>query len=99
MDLLFKEYADPFSLLDTVIPNRMFVDFLTTFYEKHDERLLWEIYLHKLSVWDQRSWEEFKHDMKFGTAPQEQQIPSDQEIEGIVKNSYAILKDFRIKGG
>lgn len=95
MDLLFREYASPFVLLDAVIPAGQFVNFLDTFQRKHEEKTRWEFYLHKLSVWDQRSWEQFNHDLDFGTAEPEQ--PSDEEIAETVRTSFQILKNW--KGG
>lgn len=98
MDLLFKEYASPFVLLDSVIPAGHLVDFLDTFGRKHEEHIRWEFYLYKLSAWDERSWEEFNHDLDFGTQPQ-QEKPSDEDIQEIIKDSYGIMKNFKEEGG
>lgn len=91
MDQLFKEYADPFSLLDNIIPYCGLYEFLQTFSRKHEEKLRWEFYLHKLSAWDDRTWDEFNHDLDFGTA---EENPSDEELTEIVRDSYNMLNDF-----
>lgn len=97
MDLLFREYADPFSLLDQVIRCGRLFEFLQTFYKKHDEKLRWEFYIHKLSPMDDRSWDEFNHDLDFGTTT-EQERPSDEEIAETVKHSYGMMKNFKPEG-
>ncbi len=99
MDLLFREYASPFILLDSVIPAGMFCNFLDTFERKHEEKIRWEFYIHKLSVWDQRSWEEFNRDLDFGTATKKPERPSDEELTETVKRSYRIMKNFNPERG
>ena len=98
MDLLFREYASPFILLDQVIPAGQFVNFIRTFEQKHEEKIRWEFYIHKLSAFDERTWEEFNHDLDFGTVTR-QERPSDEEIEETVKVSYKIMKNFKLEGG
>ena len=61
MDLLFKRYASPFVLLDSlIIANSLnsFVDDFIVFVKEDNE---WEFFLHK--VYD-KSWKEFSDDIK-----------------------------------
>ena len=95
--MLFREYASPFTLLDQVIPAGMFMEFLETFAKKHEEKIRWEFYIHKLSAFDERTWAEFNHDLDFGTANFER--PSEEELEATVKLSYTIMKNFKLEGG
>ena len=97
MDLLFRTYADPFTLLDQVIPAGCFVRFLITFQKKNDDDTRWNYYLHKLSAWEDRTWEQFNHDLDFGTAKGLER-PSDQELTETVRNSYQIMKNFNPEG-
>lgn len=97
MDLLFRTYADPFTLLDQLIPAGQFVSFLTVFQKKNDEESRWEFYLNKLSAWDDRTWEQFNHDLDFGTAKGLER-PSQKDIEKTVKASYKIMKNFNPEG-
>lgn len=97
-DLMFREYHDPKFLLDQVISAGQFVSFLTTFDRKNEEKIRWEFYLHKLSVFDERTWEEFNYDLDFGTVTR-QERPSDEEIEETVRTSYKIMKNFKLEGG
>lgn len=99
MDLLFREYASPFVLLDQVIPAGQFVEFLKTFNKKHEEKIRWEFYIHKLSAFDERTWEEFNFDLDFGTAKERQEKPSEEELEITVRTSYNIMKNFKLEGG
>ena len=97
-DLMFREYHDPKFLLDQVIPAGQFVNFISTFEQKHEEKIRWEFYIHKLSAFDERSWEEFNHDLDFGTAGK-QERPADEDIVKTVKQSYKIMKNFKLEGG
>lgn len=88
MDLLFKRYADPFSLLNGYIQTARFCEFIQEFIKQktHDDR--WEYYLHK--VWGQ-SFDEFCETLQ---TSQEQRAMSDAEIETTVKKSMDILGNF-----
>ena len=97
MDLLFKEYASPFSLLDCVIGSGNLNRFLDTFKTQRDERQVWEFYIHKLPPWDERTYEQFKHDIKFGKHnPPKIEKPSDEQLEATVSDSYKVLKNFEM---
>ena len=60
MDQLFKRYADPFLLLNTLIQTNSlssFIDDMVTFInEEFQEKTLWEFFLNK--VYDE-SWSDF----------------------------------------
>lgn len=94
MDLLFREYASPFSLLDEVIKNGRLNDFLTAFSEKQKEKTRWELYVHKLGALDERSWDEFNADCD-RAEPKTIDKPDEEHLEATVKHSFEILKHFR----
>lgn len=52
MDLLFKRYASPFSLLDEMIASCRLYDFIcnliNTINQENKEKVQWEFYLHKV---------------------------------------------------
>lgn len=98
MDLLFREYADPFCLLDQVVPVGCFCDFLETFEAKHEEKIRWEFFIHKLSPMDERTWEEFNHDLDHGVT-KKQERPPDEDIEKTIRTSYRMMKNFKLEGG
>lgn len=60
MDLLFKRYASPFLLLDTLLLTNSLSEFIDDFLkfigEEIKEQSQWEFFLHK--VYD-KSWKEF----------------------------------------
>ena len=85
IDQLFSKYADPFSLIDTVILAGRFLDFVLEFLDSQNEKMLWEFYLHK--VFD-KSFEQFKNSVT-PKAP-----VSHEQIETTVKNSMDILQTF-----
>lgn len=97
MDLLFKEYASPFILLDSVISAGRFDDFLDTFDEQRKERELWQYYIHKLPPWDSRSFDEFKRNINTGKRKPKIERPSDEQLEATVKESYEMLKNFEFE--
>lgn len=93
MDLLFKKYASPFSLLTPYIQTSRFCEFIKAFCDQHIEDTRWEYFLHK--VWD-KSYAEFSEGLQ---VTQAQQAMSDAEIEATVKKSMDILGNFNPTGG
>ena len=88
MDLLFKRYADPFSLLNGYIQTSRFCEFIKAFCEQKIEEDRWEFYLHK--VWD-KSFTEFCDALQVS---QDLQEMSEADMEATVKKSMAILGNF-----
>ena len=97
MDLLFREYASPFILLDKVIGAGQLMDFLEVFDKKQQHNELWEFYIHKLPPWDERTFEQFKHDLHVGKPKIER--PTDEQLETTIKDSYKIMQNFEMKEG
>lgn len=88
MDLLFKRYADPFSLLTGYIQTSRFCEFIKTFCDQKMEDDRWEYFLHK--VWD-KSYSEFCEALQ---VTQDLHAMSDDDIEATVKKSMNILGNF-----
>lgn len=88
MDLLFKRYADPFSLLDGYIQTAQFCDFIPAVFEFQHEDDKWDFFLHK--VWD-KSYSQYLAELHTSQGEQEM---SDDEIEATVKKSMMILGNF-----
>ncbi len=88
MDLLFKRYASPFSLIDGYIQTARFCEFIHGFIEQKAEDDRWEYFLHK--VWD-KTYSEFCEALQ---TSQELQAMSDNDIETTVKKSMDILGNF-----
>ena len=97
MDLLFKRYASPFLLLDGVIAQGQFCDFLDSLEEQKQEEELWEFYIHKLPSWDDRTYDQFKKELKVGKPNRKTKRPSDEQLETITRHSYELMKDFTIE--
>ena len=88
MDLLFKRYADPFSLLTGYIQTSRFCEFINTFCGQKIEDDRWEYFLH--TVWD-KSFSEFCDALQMS---QDLQEMSEDDIEATVKKSMNILGNF-----
>lgn len=88
MDLLFKRYADPFSLLNGYIQTSRFCEFINVLCEQQIEDDRWELYLHK--VWD-KSFAEFEESLK---VTQAQMQMSEFDVETTVRKSMDILGNF-----
>jgi hypothetical protein len=93
MDLLFKRYANPFSLLDGYIQTSRFCEFIETFLEQKVEDDRWEFYLHR--VWD-KSYTDFRDEMR---RTQNAQSMSEADVEATVKQSMDILGNFNPEKG
>lgn len=96
MDLLFREYASPFVLLDVLIPQGRLCDFLDNLEEVKQEKELWEFYIHKLPPWDGRTFEKFKQDLNIREKCSTVIKPSKEQLETTVKLSYALLSSFTL---
>lgn len=88
MDLLFKRYADPFSLLSGYIQTSRFCEFVNAFCEQKIEDDRWDFYLHK--VWD-KTFTEFCDALQ---TTQDLQNMSESDMEATVKKSMDILGNF-----
>lgn len=85
MDLLFKRYASPFVLLDSLLLTSSCTDFIDEFFDFVNEDMVWEFFLHK--VYD-KSWKEFKDEM--GEKHEEKQI----DLGATIMKSKNMLKNF-----
>ena len=94
--MLFKRYASPFLLLDQIISEGKMCEFLDKLAEIKQEEEEWEFYIHKVPSWDERSFEEFKNDLRKNNNVVEFEKPSDEQLKTTVQNSYKVLKDFKI---
>ena len=61
MDLLFKRYASPFLLLDSLILTNSLNNFISNFIDFVKADNEWEFFLHK--IYD-KSWSEFRSSIK-----------------------------------
>lgn len=61
MDLLFKRYASPFLLLDSLILTNSLNNFISDFIDFVNKDKEWEFFLHK--IYDQ-TWDEFSDSIK-----------------------------------
>lgn len=93
MDLLFKRYASPFSLLDGYIQTGRFCEFINEFYRQKVESDRWEYYLHK--VWD-KSYTEFCETLQVS---QDLQTMSETAMETTIQESMNILGNFSPQRG
>ena len=95
MDSLFTDYGNPTIFLDGVISSCQFSAWIDAREESKNEKTMWEMYLHKLSKYDERSFTEFKNDIMNGVG-QNVERPSDEQLSATVTKSFEILNDFEI---
>lgn len=87
MDLLFKRYASPFSLVDTMISGQQFSEFVHDLYAIIDDEKLWDLYLHKVD--SKESFNEFKESIRGS-----QNAVEPANFEATINDSYDILQGF-----
>ena len=92
MDLLFKRYASPFSLLDIMLQSDRFDDFVVNLINEENEQKLWELYLHH--GWLNKSFEDFKHDVLVPKSDHVSKKVTEKEIEATINHSKEILNSF-----
>lgn len=88
MDLLFKRYASPFVLLDSLILAGRFEEFVLEFLQLQSEDKTWEFFLHK--VFD-KSYMDFCKELDTTT---KNQGMTDEQIETTINEAKNILKNF-----
>lgn len=91
MDLLFKRYANPFSLMTGYIQTSRMCEFIHAVIEQKNEDDKWEYFIHK--VWD-KSYSDFCASLQ---TSQDLHEMSDVDIETTVKMSMNILGNFTPK--
>jgi hypothetical protein len=95
LDSLFKEYGNPTFLIDGLISSNQFCDWLDAQFENKEEETMWEYYIHKIGAWDNRSFDEFRSDIRKGR-PSNVEIPTVEQSSATIKKSYDIIKQFEI---
>ena len=85
MDLLFQRYASPYLLIDGVIEENRFVEFLNEFAKAKREDDLERVWLHKV---DNMNFTEFKELNK------PKKAPSKEKLKAAINNSMEMLKNF-----
>ena len=89
MDLLFKRYASPFLLLDTLILTNSLSDYIddlfTFIVEEKEEQTKWEFFLHKVY---NKSWKEFCDEIEISNETK------DVDVGETVLKSKNILTNF-----
>lgn len=92
MDLLAKRYASPFILLEQMICQQRFCEFVievnTIVYEESEDAKYWDIWLHK--IFDNRSFNDWK---KSVTAPRQIEV-DESELEATIRDSKELLDNF-----
>ena len=92
MDLLAQRYASPFFVIDEMIRQNRFLEFVLEInqihYEEEQDKILWDIWLHK--VFD-KGFEEWKKSVKLKT---EDTTISESDIGATVINSKQLLNGF-----
>lgn len=88
MDLLFKRYASPFSLMDGYIQTSRLCEFIFAVVKQKEEDDRWEYYLHK--VWNM-SYSDFCRESQ---TSQDLRRMSEEDIETTLKKSIDILGNF-----
>lgn len=87
MDLLFEKIANPFILIDQLLLNGDFFDWVVEFVKQENERQIWEMWLHK--IFD-KSFADFRNSV-MRTQPDQM---DNEQLETTVKNSKSILNGF-----
>lgn len=86
-DLLFTKYASPQILLDQLISNGDFFDWVVEFINAENDRQAWEVWLHK--IFDQ-TFEEFRNSIH----PKQPDPSTEEQLETTISNSKSILNGF-----
>ena len=98
MDLLFKRYASPFSLLDQMIQLNRLSEFVTSLINTTEEEKLWQMYLGMLSnpmYENDVTFNEFKEKALKSSSKEKPKKMTDKEIEATIKHSRELFNSFK----
>ena len=84
MGLLFEKYATPFLLVDELISNSDFSEWIDSFIESTNEDMIWEMWLHKDY---EKSFEDFKNSIL-------KKPVTEEDLETTVLESKQLLDNF-----
>ena len=92
MDLLSKRYANPCFFMDGMIQTgrfrRFFVDLINADYKEKEEKIKWDVYLHKIF---NMSYSEYEAELENNKNNREM---TERTIETTVQHSMNILNSF-----
>lgn len=86
-DLLFSKYASPQILIDQLISNGDFFEWVIEFINAENDRQTWEVWLHR--IFD-KSFDEFRNSVRRNQPDQ----MDDEQLETTISNSKSILNGF-----
>lgn len=94
MDLVFKRYSSPFLLLDNIIENGKFLEFVLELIDTYNEEQIYDLWLHK--CYD-KSYQEFKKSIidDGGKSNVQAAEMDDEQITSIINDSYEMLNNFK----
>lgn len=97
MDLLFRQYASPYSYIDTLIKMDMLFDGVKKIYESDNNQKLWDLYLHSNRfISPETSYEKWIDKAKSVTNNIQTSV-SKKQAELMLKDSEQILNDFHFE--
>lgn len=92
MDMLFKRYACPFSLLEQTLLTGRFEEWIDEFIkiinEDTEDQALWEMYLHSQFLTE--SFEDFKRKCKIPSTSNQPIV----NVEATIQQSFDMLNNF-----
>ena len=98
MDLLFKQYASPFSYIDTLIEMDMLFDGVKKIYESSNDDKLWDLYLHSNRyISPEMSYDKWMDKAKQKAVSHQNIRISKKQAEIMLKDSEQILSDFHFE--
>ena len=96
MDMLFRRYASPMTLLDGMIRRGKFASFIRESIEMHnrdeEEKIIWEMWLHKCF---DKGYTDFRRSIGIDGGA-DFTAPPDSELAQAVRASAGMLASFRL---
>lgn len=95
MDLVFREYSSPFTLLDAVIASGRLVDWIDQFLDAHKQKIQWEHWLHKIH---EKTWSDYLEEYKAEEETQKHLAAlaswDRSGVEATVQTSFDMMRNF-----
>lgn len=89
MDLLFKRYASPYTIMDEMLSMNKLTDFIIHLFRQEKEEMQWEFWLHKVHNMD---YEEYKAKV---AERNKSYAMTNEQVDATIQKSRNILKKFK----
>lgn len=90
MDLIFKRYSSPFFIINEMIAQGQFNDYIDKLYDIYNEEKIYDIWLHKIYG---QTYEAYRDSLNIrkNSEPRQDKV----NVDAVVKSSFDVLNEIK----